>query len=175
MNNKGYTLVELLISMAITAIVVSIVISFLASNSKSYTYAVENVNLQMESQTVMNQLYDIIIESNWIELIDVDSNVKALIIYNTVDIDVVFLSKSEEELYLVENQTASDISNLTTIAYTKEENLMATSVIDLKILPIDQVSLITEKQICLVIDFENSTEKYTVERNVKFRNLLKIR
>lgn len=171
MNNKGYTLVELLISMVITAIVVTIVISFLVTNSKNYTYASEEVNLQVESQTVMNQLYENIIEANWIELKAINSD-KALLIYHSSGIDVVFLNTSKESLYLVENRTKADVSDLSTISYNDEDNLMATNVTDITITPSDSENLLANNQITLFLTFENSSINYNMEQNIKFRNKL---
>lgn len=171
MNNKGYTLVELLVSMAITAVVVTIVISFLVTNSKNYTYASEEVNLQMESQTVMNQLYENIIEANWLELKDVNSD-KALLIYRSTGIDVVFLNTADKCLYLVENLTKSDVADLSVISYQKDENLMATNLSDMSMYPADDESLIKDKQITLYLKFENTSLQYNVEQNIQFRNRL---
>lgn len=169
-NNKGNTLVELVISMAITAVILTMVIAFLATNSNHYVNAENTVNLQMESQSVMNQLNDMIIEANWVELISVSTDVEALLIYNSVDIDVVFLDKSKQELYLVEDRTMAELADLDTISYSSRDNLMANHVAELTLLPTDIDQLLSEKQIVLIVEFSVDTLHYKVDQNIKFRN-----
>ncbi|MHB8131257.1 MAG: PilW family protein [Mobilitalea sp.] len=170
MNNKGFTLVDLIVSMAISGVVLTIIISFLVINAQSYSNAGDDINLQMESQTVMNQLYDIIIESNWTETVEVNSYVKALIIYNSIDIDVVFLNKQKNQLYLVDQLSTADVSNLSSIPYTEEENLMASNVSEITIFPEEEEKIMNNKGVQLVINFQNNSLAYSVERNIEFRN-----
>lgn len=172
MDNKGYTLIELVVSMLITAIVITIIISFMSTNSSSYNYVSENINLQIESQTVMNQLNDIILEANWIDKRDIGSDCKAMIIYNTVDADVVLLNKPAEKLYLIEDLTESELSTLASVSYSDEDNLMATHVTELSFSPEDKDDLLQNSQICLTVDFTAGSQAYHIERNIKFRNRL---
>jgi prepilin-type N-terminal cleavage/methylation domain-containing protein len=62
-NNKGFTLVELMISMAISAILIGSLAIFMNVSSKSYKAASEEISLQMEAQTILNQLENMIMES----------------------------------------------------------------------------------------------------------------
>ena len=63
-NDKGFTLVELLICMVIFAVVVSATFGFMIAGLRSYNLVTERLNLQLESQLVMNQLGEYIIDCN---------------------------------------------------------------------------------------------------------------
>lgn len=172
MNNKGYSLVELIITMAISAVVMTIVISFLATNSKNYQVAGDMVKLQMESQTVMNQLYDLVVESSWVELVEIDADKKALLIYKQTDLDIVYLDKNERQLYYIPDCTEADALNPAAIAYTEEENLMADYIEDIQMDPTDGMTLLQKKQLSLRVEFRIGEDRFSVERNIKLRNEL---
>lgn len=63
-NNKGFTLVELMISITIFAIVVAAAVGFMVAGSRSYSSMTNRVNLDFESQLAMNQVSDYIIDCN---------------------------------------------------------------------------------------------------------------
>jgi prepilin-type N-terminal cleavage/methylation domain-containing protein len=63
LNNKGLTLVELMIAMAIATIVIGSITYFMATSIKSYRKANDEITLQLEAQTILNQLNELIIEA----------------------------------------------------------------------------------------------------------------
>ncbi len=63
LNNKGLTLVELMIAMAIASIVIGSITYFMAASTKSYRKANDEITLQLEAQTILNQLNELIIEA----------------------------------------------------------------------------------------------------------------
>jgi prepilin-type N-terminal cleavage/methylation domain-containing protein len=63
LNNKGLTLVELMIAMAIATIVIGSITYFMATSTKSYRKANDEITLQLEAQTILNQLNELIIEA----------------------------------------------------------------------------------------------------------------
>lgn len=63
-DNKGMTLVELLISIAISSIVIASIAFFMNYASRNYRNASNDVMLQTEGQTILNQLNEMIIEAN---------------------------------------------------------------------------------------------------------------
>lgn len=172
MNNKGYTLIELVVGMFVTTIVVTIVISFLITNSRSYSYASEETDLQMESQTVMNQLFDMMLEANWVECQNIDANTKALVIYHSTVCDVVFLDKLNSQLYYIPNLSTGAVTSLASIAYAEDENLMGKYVSDVSLYPDSKEELLNQKKITLTVTFQNNSKEFNVARNVKFRNEL---
>lgn len=62
-ENKGLSLIELVATMAIMAIVSTVVISFLVICIRHYEKVGNEVNLQRESQLAMNQIQELIIDA----------------------------------------------------------------------------------------------------------------
>ena len=81
-KNGGFTLVELIISIAIFSLVSGAIIYFMIAGSNNYSYTKNEVNLQTESQVIMAQLNDMMREANFI---DYDAANHALLIYKVVE------------------------------------------------------------------------------------------
>ena len=77
-DDRGLSLIELIIAIAISAIILGAVTLFLQSALKSYKTASAAVDLQMESHVLVEQLSSWIMEGNLVEV--TDDNV--LVIYN---------------------------------------------------------------------------------------------
>ena len=71
-DNRGITLVELLVSIAICVIVIGSIVYFMSYSSRNYKNASEDVSLQTEAQTILNQLNSLIMEANNVKY---DSNI----------------------------------------------------------------------------------------------------
>ncbi|MCR4651333.1 MAG: prepilin-type N-terminal cleavage/methylation domain-containing protein [Lachnospiraceae bacterium] len=79
-NNKGFTLVEMIVAMAIFAVAGLIVFGFASYSSKTFSRSNKDVKLQYEQQTVVNTIRDTIIEtSNALFFNDAD---KTLFVYS---------------------------------------------------------------------------------------------
>ncbi len=63
-SNKGVSLVELIIGIAILAVIGFAVATFMKSGTMSYSSTSKEVNLQYEAQLVTNQINDILTEAN---------------------------------------------------------------------------------------------------------------
>lgn len=78
LNNKGLTLVELMIAMAIASIVIGSITYFMATSTKNYRRANDEITLQIEAQIILNQLNELIIEAYNVKM---DEPTKTLAIY----------------------------------------------------------------------------------------------
>lgn len=63
-KNQGFSLIELVVSLAILAIVGMVLVGFMSIASKTFRSINSEVNLQYESQLTVNQLKDLIVDSN---------------------------------------------------------------------------------------------------------------
>jgi len=63
-NDKGITLFEIVVSMAILGILSVSVVMFISVSSRNYRKTSTDVNLQYESQLAVNQIKDMVIDSN---------------------------------------------------------------------------------------------------------------
>ena len=61
-NNRGFTLIELIVSLLIFSIVVAAAFGFMLSGARSYSSVSKRLNLQVQSQLAMNQLNNYIID-----------------------------------------------------------------------------------------------------------------
>lgn len=62
-DQKGFTIVELLIAVAILSIVVASVCGFILVGSRSYAAGNSDINVQQESQLALNQMSDVMIDT----------------------------------------------------------------------------------------------------------------
>lgn len=62
-NQKGFTIVELLIAVAILSIVVAAVCGFILVGSRSYAAGNSDINVQQEAQLALNQMSDVLIDT----------------------------------------------------------------------------------------------------------------
>lgn len=63
-NKKGFTLVEVIVTLAILGAVSAIITGFIIASSNMYTIVNSDIDLQNESQVTMSQLHDYIIDTN---------------------------------------------------------------------------------------------------------------
>lgn len=63
-NNKGFTLLELVISMAISLIIFGTITAFMGQSTRNYRRSNDEISLQLEAQLILNQLNELIMESN---------------------------------------------------------------------------------------------------------------
>ncbi len=62
-NNKGYSLVELIVAMLVTSVIMLAVVSFISTAMNSYRRTNADAAIQVEAQIAANTLSDIIISS----------------------------------------------------------------------------------------------------------------
>ena len=73
-QNKGFSLVELLVAMAVGSIVLAMVMAFLSSGLRNFTKQSQSINLQNELQEVSNAVTEAIMEANVITVTRTDNN-----------------------------------------------------------------------------------------------------
>jgi type II secretory pathway pseudopilin PulG len=125
-NNKGMTLLELIVSMAISIIVVLMIVSFINSSFRVFRGTNDLVQLQMEAQTSINQLVNLAMEAKAISnetVILADKDIR----YQIDRIDLagyhdyaVIWRMDYKKLYLVE--LAPPFNDLGDISFDSEEH-----------------------------------------------------
>lgn len=81
LNNKGLSLVELVIAIAMSTIVVGAAVMFLYNAERSYRTAEYSVDVQMEAQILMEQMSNWVMNSNWIIAQDQSTDASILVLY----------------------------------------------------------------------------------------------
>lgn len=115
-NNKGMTLLELIISMAISIIVVLMIISFISAAFRVFRKTNDDVKLQMEAQTAMNQIVNIAMEAKSIvkdNLVTNPQDERYLIdnIDGVKDYAIIY-RKDLNKLYLVTMEPSETVSGI---------------------------------------------------------------
>ncbi len=62
LNNKGFTLVEMVVAFAILAVIMTTVTLVIGTSSNTYSKIATDINLQYESQLAMGQLQEYVID-----------------------------------------------------------------------------------------------------------------
>jgi type II secretory pathway pseudopilin PulG len=157
------SLVELIISMAISAIVLSMIMIIISIASKSFRRTNDEVNLQLEAQTTMNQLSNLIMEAGRIEesANKPSSADKKYMISTGSKCYALLLIKDDMRLYLMEGNTKEEAD---TAAYSPEANLMGEYIKDINI------SGLQLKKVTIDLTFTLGEDEYDISRTVKLRN-----
>lgn len=89
-KNKGFTLVELLVTFAILSIVLAGVTSVMVAGSKSFSKGNADANMQNQAQLVVNQIEDMVIDTNGGVYYEKDdtTNDREFTLYNAYDAEV---------------------------------------------------------------------------------------
>ena len=79
-NNKGFTLTEVLVALAVSSVVITIVIAFISQGSRFYKTQSNTINLQNELQETSNVITDALQEATFLSITS-DSKNKKLEVY----------------------------------------------------------------------------------------------
>lgn len=163
-DNKGMSLVELIISMAVTAIILSIIIMIISVASNSFRRTSNEVNLQMEAQIAINQLSTLIMEASDIENstnpVPVGCVAKYIICNDGIGANYYSVVFINNKLYLASKTTRDAVD---AVVPTDADNLLAEYVSGFAI-------ALPNKTATIDISFTLGKETYSVSKKVKLRN-----
>lgn len=130
-DNRGISLIELIVGMAISSIIIAAIILFMSAGSRGYQAAQSEISLQTEAQTVMNQIRECVLEGNNISY---DSSKSVLTVYHsdgnaatTTDaMEILWFNSSDHNMYLYRTTAAGKASVLADIqsGTVTEDNLL---------------------------------------------------
>lgn len=84
-DNRGMSLIELVIAMAVSTIIMGVIIVFITTATRSYNSAQNTIDLQMESHVMMEQISAWIMEGNSVRIETINAGgqeVDAIVIYS---------------------------------------------------------------------------------------------
>lgn len=126
MNRKGFTLVEVIVSLAIMAIVSGSVAAFIIAGNNSYIRGNRELTLQEEAQLTANQIIDLIIDVEkgityngglYGDAVDIDGNVTA----GAVPVSELRLY-NEDNVYMLRWQGGTGYSDTNQVYLYEAEN-----------------------------------------------------
>ncbi|SHJ61512.1 Type IV pilin N-term methylation site GFxxxE [Anaerocolumna jejuensis DSM 15929] len=180
-NNRGISLIELIIGMAITSIIIAAIILFMSAGSRGYQAAQCEISLQTEAQTTMNRIRDCVLEGNNIRY---DSTNAVLTIYHSSGngaaaadtMEIIWFNGSDHNLYLYRTTAGEKNSVLADISRgsVTEDNLMGEYVKDFWILPEDGFTYdgtgASGTTLTVGLQLEYKGREYKLEEDMKLRN-----
>lgn len=184
MGNKGITLVELIIAVAISSIILGATTLLVKTAQNDYQYTSETADLQSESQVLMEQLGKWIMEGNRINV----GNPNEMTIYyipRTTDTKlpsgvVQSSEKTKKKVIWVDNgkmyvKSFNNIASVDsdTLTYTqadeKEENCIGEHVKEFSV----KIDSNIPDVVNIKLTLGQGTHKYEVENAIKVRNKLR--
>lgn len=188
MGNKGITLVELIIAVAISSIVLVATTLLVGTAQNDYQYTSQIADLQSESQVLMEQLGKWIMEGNRIEVKENTGSSDELTIYyipRTTDTKlqseevqaseqtrkkVIWVADGKMYVKSFDNIASPDTDTLTyTQADEKEENCIGEHVNGFLADTVTDASDVVNIQIIM----KHGKQKYEVENTIKIRNKIR--
>lgn len=160
-NNKGYTLVELVVAMAIFAIIMAEVCNMMRQSSKLYLNGTYEIDLQTEAQQIVQQMEELLIDAS--VSINVTPNATGLSV-NDINIDNTYYIQ-----YLQPDPTVSygNIYLTSTGSYTADHELMGEYV---ESLSLNMAEYETASKVTLEIALRNDQYTYSTSKDIYLRN-----
>lgn len=174
-NNRGYSLVELLVAFALLAIISTMMVGFISSGSRLYRSVSAEVGLQMNTQLAMAQLKDYLIDCNGGIATETAGDTTMLYVLNRETIEdeeyavlhVFRFEAAENSLYYGrgESSLSGGSISLTVVA----EDLLAHDVTELSV-SFGNISGTAAGVLDLTADFESRSKNYNITQTVSLRN-----
>lgn len=184
-DNKGASLVELVIALMITAIVISMLLFFLNSASKGFKLTNDDVNLQMEAQTIINQISNLVMEAEYMEYedgeevkahmirhIDSESNTRYIFKLNDTQNRYYGIILSEGNIYQIISDNILDVKEE---KLDKQKHLLAEYVDKFDIIRSETDKEAnngnpSNKSVDIVLELSLGNDRTKLSKRVKFRN-----
>lgn len=180
MRGKGFSLVEVLATVAILSFLIFAICTFMTTSSNLYKESSREINLQQEAQTTMNQLNDLLLSANKFSVSYINQGLdnevavmfsKSIEEVNTKVSYCIIWMKENGKLYLIKKDdtftfagTGGEITRLCD-SVTDEANLMAEYI---KSMVIDQS--VDQQAVSITINFNIQDDHYDLTKQIKFRN-----
>lgn len=101
-NNKGFTLIEVLVALAVSSVVITIVIAFISQGSRFYKTQSNTINLQNELQETSNVITDALQEATYLKIASYNNALSVYTgSYKIVDGKKLFINEKGSSRYIL--------------------------------------------------------------------------
>ena len=187
-DQNGITFIELIIAIAISAIIMAAATMFLGAAHKNYNNASAQIDLQSESQILMEQFGMWVMEGNRVEALDASaSDAKGIVIYqiprtpsvenpdgaaDPVTKRVIWFSAKRKKLY-TKTTTVTDLTADTTVITAatdeRQQNLLGEYVTDFT----GSVDEDSKASVTISLKMEYLKQSYEIKNVFKVRNIIR--
>ncbi|MFV0465091.1 MAG: PilW family protein [Lachnospiraceae bacterium] len=177
-NNKGISLIELIVAVSMVAIVGGALLSFIVTSTNMYKRQNSEISLQEEAQLAVNQVENLIINATngvrFLEVSDAGSGLvteRTLYMYNketggNIVTKISWMTSTKQLLYSTYQYT-TDISGADILTPIITDELMAEYVNSFSV---DLSDLESRNLIKLSLDFLFDSRNYKTDKDIKIRN-----
>lgn len=122
-NNKGFTLTEVLVALAVSSVVITIVIAFISQGSRFYKTQSNTINLQNELQETSNVITDTLQEATYLSIISDSKNLKVYTgSYDIKEGKKLFTSDKGSSRYILRDGTGIYVFDKADLNYVTEKD-----------------------------------------------------
>lgn len=170
-DNRGFSLAELIVSIAIFAVVLTAVFDFMMAGSRAYTNVSDRLKLDLDAELLMNQLTEALIDCNG----TVYYHDRSLYVINQEDSGYtaqVFTFRPEDNKIYFGSGTAEKTASGTSPRFTTTvtaTDLLAENVAALEIQPVSRDSA-RISSVRIFIKLTKGTDIYTADKTLALRN-----
>lgn len=165
-NNKGFTLVELLVTIAILSLVMVEIFSMMQNSSKLYMNGTYEVALQTEAQQIIQQMENLLIDANSSVSANYDASVSS---------DIIVVSNNDARYTIALKKDDPNVP-YGDLLMTKEDFVGGTTVTDLPMaenvesISLNMVNYTASSFVTLNIKLQNEEYNYAVAKDIYLRN-----
>ena len=189
-DQKGITFIELIIAIAISAIIMVAATIFLGSAHKNYNNASAQIDLQSESQILMEQIGMWVMEGNRVEALDASvSGAQGIVIYRiprktsvenpngaaaseAASKRVIWLSASRKKLY-TKTAAVADLDTDTTVIVASTDEVQQNLLGEYVTAFTGTVDTSSQTSVTVSFQMEYLKQKYEIQNVFKLRNILR--
>lgn len=122
-NNKGFTLIEILVALAVSSVVITIVIAFISQGSRFYKTQSNTINLQNELQETSNVITDTLQEATYLSIISDSKNLEVYTgSYDIKEGKKLFTSDKGSSRYILRDGTGIYVFDKADLNYVTEKD-----------------------------------------------------
>lgn len=161
-KNKGFSLVEVVVTIAILAVVGGILAAIVYTGNRTYRSAQTEVDLQYEAQIAMNQIKDYLIDTNSIN--EESGNAYSIVKHteNGYEEDVLTWDEKEQAIYYEKNAISGEEKTVLV-----EKAKLADYVSGFSL---DLTRAESENQVKIILDMKRKEKEYSTQMTVMMRN-----
>lgn len=186
LNNKGFSLVEIIVAITISAFVIIVLTTFMRAGTNNFKQTNDEVQLQSQAQTSMNQIKDFVINADSVKVYGAYGTVyeKAVVILHDDFLHILYYQAANQQLYYVkmsrsisgflgsEAEVQAMSTSLTENVFDKK-NLMAQYVSEFQMdtdIYDPTTGAVTGKSVTIHMTIRYHSKEYPVDSKVTLRN-----